>query len=221
MKPLLGAGAFLLACSLSAAALAQSSDADWDGDYRSAKDRRRAHLMAGLGVGLHVGSAQGYPNESEKIGKPEFVTETGTALGPGGVAWLGIAMRDWLTFGLGAASTQLGSEQVKAQSTLFLCRVETYPLYGAGGLWRDVGIGGSFGLGLLTLEEDGEEKADAGAASLIAGSVFFEAFRSAGLALGPMVELSHMWSYSANQTAGLFGVRLAFYSAGGRETDGE
>ena len=219
MKWLGRALAFTLASSLTGTALAQSGDNAWDGDYRSAKNRRRAHFMAGLSVGLHVGNASGFPNESEKIDNPLYETDTGTALGPGGAAWLGVAMADWLSVGLGAASVQLGSEQVKAQTTAFLCRVETYPLYFAGGAWRDLGVGGNFGLGLLTLTEDGEEKADAGAASLIGGSLFFEAFRSAGLALGPVVEVSHMWSFSANQTAGLFGARLAFYSSGGRQAD--
>jgi hypothetical protein len=217
MKWLVRAVTFALASSLAGAALAQSKGDAWDGDYRTAKDRRRAHLTAGLSVGLQVGTATGYPNESEKIDNPLFETSTGRALGPGGSAWLGIAMADWLSVGLGAASLQLGSQQVKAQSTAFLCRVETYPLYFAGGAWRDLGVGGQFGLGLLTLEEDGEEKADAGAASLLGGSLFYEAFRSAGLALGPVFEVSHMWSFSANQTAGMFGARLAFYSAGGRE----
>lgn len=217
MKWLVSAGAFTAICSLAATSGAQSRDAAWDGDYRSPKDRRRAHFMAGLTVGLNVGEAVGYPNESDKIDNPLFETDTGTALGPGGAAWLGVAMSDWLTVGLGAATLQLGSKQVKAQTTGFLCRVETYPLFSAGGAWRDFGVAGNFGLGLLTLEEDGEEKADAGIASLVGGSVFFEAFRSAGLALGPVLEVSHMWSYSAHQTAGLFGARLAFYSAGGRE----
>ncbi|HMJ14654.1 MAG TPA: hypothetical protein VK524_24755 [Polyangiaceae bacterium] len=218
MKWPAAAGAFTLALSLAPAALAQANDKNaWDGDYRkSSVDRRRADLTLGLSVGLHLGDAHGFPNEADKIDNPLYETETGNALGPGGAAWLGVAMSDWLTLGLGGASIQLASGDIKASATSFLCRVETYPLYGVGGLWRDVGVAGNFGLGLLTLEDGGEEKADGGATSMVAGSLFYEAFRSAGLALGPMAEVTHMWSFSANLTSAWFGARLAFYSAGGR-----
>jgi hypothetical protein len=215
MRTRIAAATFAAALAFPFAARAQTTDTPWDGDYQPSGAKRRSDLAIGAALGVHLGSAEGYPNEVDKLDNPAFKSATSSTLGPGGAVWLGVALTDWLNVALGASRVTLGSGRVQAQATGFICRVETFPLLEVGGAFRDLGVAGNFGLGLLKIEEDRQEKADGGVNSLLSVGVFHEALRFSGFTLGPLLEYTHMWSVSASLSTTTLGARLAFYSGPG------
>ena len=202
-------------CGLSSLASAQIKDADGDGGFTFSKATRRSDLLIGVGAGLNVGRARGYPNEVDKIDNPAYKADTRNTLGGGGSAWLGLAFNDWLSFALGAASMNLASDEFTASGTGFMFRVETFPLFAQGGAFRDFGVCGDFGVGLLKIKADGEEKADGAFMSLIGVGAFYEGWRLGPVAIGPIVEYTHLFSQSAKLYSTLYGVRVALYTGPG------
>jgi hypothetical protein len=125
--------------------------------------------------------------------------------------WLGGALRDWLTVGIGGGGGSLAGSDVNGSLGAFLFRVEVYPLVQHGGALVDLGFYGNFGLGTLTLEQDGEEQADGGAMSFVGIGALHETFRLGSFALGPTLEYMHLFSLTATVHAAELGVRVAFY----------
>src|SRR6185436_9082840 len=95
----------LAACFLGTLpALAEASDGDtWDGEF-SQKNERRSDVVIGFSPGLVVTSASGYPNKIDKLNVPAYEATSGVAFGPGFELWLGGALTDWFSFGLGGMS---------------------------------------------------------------------------------------------------------------------
>jgi hypothetical protein len=84
-----------------APAFAQATDNEaWDGGFGQ-KAERRSDIVLGVSGGLLLGAANGYPNEIDKVDEPAFESKTGFAVGNGLSFWLGGALADWFTFGLG------------------------------------------------------------------------------------------------------------------------
>jgi hypothetical protein len=206
--------ASVLVCGLTAGvARAQVNPAEWEAiSAPTGKATRRLDLTLGVGAGLDVGRARGYPNDLEKIDNPDYVADTRNTLGGGGSAWIGVAFTDWLTFALGATSINLASSELSGKGAGFFCRAETFPFFPLGGVGEDIGLAGNFGLGLLTIDKNGEKRADGGTLSMISGGAFYEAWHWGPLAVGPMVEYTHLWSLSAKLSSTLYGARIALYT---------
>jgi hypothetical protein len=202
-------------CWIASLARAQSKDGDWDGGFNTTKATRRSDLLIGVGAGLNIGRARGYPNAIGKIDNPAYEADTRNTLGGGGSAWLGIAFNDWLSFAGGASTMNLASDELTATGTGFMFRVETFPLVAQGGAFRDFGLCGNFGIGLLKIKADGEEKADGAMMSLLGFGAFYEGWRIGPLAIGPIVEYTHLFSQSAKLHSTLYGARIALYTGPG------
>lgn len=196
------------------AARAQVTEAEWQATWSPAsRATRRLDLTLGVGAGLDVGRAKGYPNDIEKIDDSDYLADTRNTLGGGGSAWIGVAFTDWLSFALGATTINLASSELSARGTGFFCRVETFPFFPLGGVGQDIGLAGNFGLGLLTIDKSGDEKANGGTLSMVSGGAFYEAWHWGPLAVGPMVEYTYLWSLSAQLGSTLYGARIALYTA--------
>ncbi|HLV66826.1 MAG TPA: hypothetical protein VKY73_13485 [Polyangiaceae bacterium] len=181
----------------------------WDGGYEIQAERRSG-LALGITLGSGLGVASGYPNDVEKIGEPEFRSETGLASGGQVTAWLGGALRDWFIVGLGLHSFGFGSEGNQAGGGAFILHVEAFPLWSLGGRFRDLSFFTDFGAGGLVIE-GGPENADGGALSLINAGVSFEAFRWGPLALGPSLTGTYAYSQSIEAGAAFIGARATLY----------
>jgi hypothetical protein len=190
---------------------ADESDGSWDGDY-DMKATRRSDFTFGGSFGLALGSGYGYPNEVDKIDDARFVSDTGVALGSAYDVWLGGALRDWFTFGLGITGFGVEGKGQLLSGGGFIFRIETFPFYAEGGKLRDVGAYASFGLGSATIEEDGEEVADGGALSIVNLGAFWEPWRFGKFAAGPVVDYRHVFSQTLSFYAATGGIRLAFYA---------
>jgi len=208
----------LLACALVASlclvawrARAQDEQEEWDGGYDYVAERRSG-FTAGLGAGLAMGSAVGYPNVAGRIDNPDYEADTGFALGSDYALWIGGALKDWFTFAVGYGASAMGGDELTAGSWAFFFRIETFPLFNEGGAWRDLGLQASFGAGSgVIVDADDDEVANGGAISLVGLGAVYEPLRLGSFAAGPTLEYRHLFSQSLCEHVGVLGLRVAFY----------
>jgi hypothetical protein len=213
--PVLALALSLVAPAASAAdslpAEADDPEGGWDGGY-GVGATRRADFTIGAALGLLLGSAHGYPNRADAIGNPARVADTGVGLGSSFDVWLGGALRDWFTFGLGVTGFGFEGAGKRLSGGGFVFRLETFPFFRAAPELADVGAFGSFGLGSGTIEQDGDEVAEGGAVSIIALGAFWETWRIGGFVAGPSLEYTHVFSQSLRAYGASAGFRIAFYA---------
>jgi hypothetical protein len=173
---------------------------------------RRGGFTLGLDYGLGIGSYVGYPNEVEKIDNPEFRSSTGLTPAGGYSIWLGGALRDWFTVGVGLFTAGGGSGEVRGGAGGFGMRIEAFPLFPLGAAWRDLGLIAELGAGSGALQdEDGEETANGGNMSVIGLGAFFEPWQLWQMSHGPMLIVKTQSSDTMSATSLLAGWRVAFY----------
>jgi hypothetical protein len=188
-----------------APAAAQAANKEWDGGY-SLKASRRSGFVASVQVGYGLAHIAGYPNEVSKIDDPAYRSSTGGTVGSTLTLWLGGALRDWFTFGLGLMTLGASKDEMKAGGGAFIVHVEAFPLWSKGGRYRDLSAYANFGAGSLGITGVPNE-VDGGLVSVLGGGIGYELLRSSHFAFGPMLESTYMYSQSA-QAYGIFaGVR--------------
>ena len=211
MRPGVLAAVFLTALALPLPALADQNDNEsWDGGFGQ-RGQRRSDFVRGLSTGLVLMSADGYPNEVAKLDNPAYESASGFALGPAAEAWIGGALRDWFTFGIGGAYLKSSGKDSSASGGAFLVRVEAYPLYELGGGLRDLALFANFGAGGLSLDGEKHKHAAAGFASIGGGGVAYELFRFGHFALAPTAEYLLIASQTLTAHQAIVGARVVFY----------
>jgi hypothetical protein len=202
----------LVVLTSASAAQAQRKDSGhWDGGYDK-KAQRRSDFTLGTSVGFGVGSGLGYPNVVGQIDNPAYETNTGFGVGGGGTLWLGGALRDWFSFLIGFHTTRLSHGDTKLSASGAVFRLEAFPFFTLGGSLRDLGFAANFGLGTASIDENGQERSDGGALSILGGGVFHETWRLGNLNLGPALEYDHYFSQTLSAHVVVGGLRVAFYS---------
>lgn len=219
MRSSLFAATFFATLVLAAPALAEGSADDWSGDYGK-KAERRSDLVIGVSPGLLLGGTSGYPNEIDKIDQPDWRASSGFAGGFGVEGWLGGALTDWFTFGVGGGYFGANGPSGNYSGGAFLIRVETFPLYGLGGSLRDLALFANFGAGSLTLKGDGgsgptRPKGESGLASVGGGGFAYELLRAKHFAIAPTAEYLLFASESLHAHQALIGARIVFYGGPG------
>lgn len=180
----------------------------------SAVAERRCGFTIGLLGGGHLGTARGYPNDALKIDREEFLTDVGFAGGGLGELYVGIALADWMVFGLGFAyGGTLSADHESAFGGLAF-RIDAFPAYAAGGVFEDLGlmVEAGFGITNTDLSADGTRVIESGAASRVAVGAFYEGIRLWKLSMGPYVAADVMFSQSVTQPAAWIGWRTALYA---------
>lgn len=198
---------FLLTARLG---LAAEKDSQWDGGY-DLKATRRSGFVIGLASNVMIGAATGYPNQLAQLDVPAYRQSTGAAAGASGDIWIGGALTDWFTFGLGASGVALNGNDRKASGGAFTFRVEGYPLFYQGGTLRDVALFGHFGAGGIKIQGGNKEAADGGFMSLASGGVAWEPIKLWQIRMGPSLGYLHMWSESLTLNAAVIEWRATFY----------
>ncbi len=206
----LGAGVLVAVLLVSLPARAQQDD--WTGGFDAEKAKRRSDVTFGVAASGAMAQIQAFPNEGDKIGDSRFEADTGAAAGYNFKLWLGGALADWLTFGIGVGVTSVSGNDLDAGSTAVLFRVETFPLFYQGGVFEDLGIYGDFGAGSMKVKnQDQETVGDSGALSIIGLGVLWEPLQFSKFSAGPFLEYQRLFSLSLDGHAGFLGFRLAFY----------
>ncbi len=202
--------AFLAVPGVARAADTGADSNYWSGGYGQ-HNTRRSDFTAGVTIGLLAGEAVGYPNEIGKLDNPDYQASTGFGVGTGTMIWLGGAMKDWLTLGVGASFLRLNGGGLKGSGGGALFRVEAYPLFYQGGPWRDLGFVGNFGIGGMGLFEGSDSRASGGSMSLVGGGAFWEGLRAGHFAFGPALEYQRLFSQSMHVDSALLAFRAAVY----------
>jgi len=186
----------------------QKNEDTWDGGAGK-KNERRADFVFGLSPSLVLMSANGYPNEVSKIDNPAYHSKSGFAAGPGVAAWIGGALTDWFTFGVGGIYLSASGADSKTTGGAFLIRLETFPFYKFG--LKDLGVYASFGAGGLSLDGQNGKHAGGSFASVGGGGVAYEVVRLGHFAIAPTAEYLLVASETLTSNQALIGVRVVFY----------
>jgi hypothetical protein len=192
-------------------AFAQTNDNEaWDGGYGVVAERR-SDIVLGASAGLLLGTASGYPNELAKLDDPRWESSTGFAAGTGLSFWLGGALTDWFTFGVGATFLGGSGSDGKMSGQAFIVKVEAFPLYGMGGPLRDLAFFADFGAGGMAIEGEPEEPAEGGFTSVAGLGSAYELFRMGHFAFAPTAEYLLIRSQTVIAHSTIFGARVIFY----------
>ncbi len=195
---------------LSFAASAAAAENVDDTSYKPTSVRR-SDFAAGISLGVAAATSRGYPNEAGKLNNPEYVADTGVGIGNVSTLWLGGALRDWFTFGLGLTGLAYKANGLEAQGSGFIAHIETFPLFGVGDFGQDLGLYANFGLGTMMLKKDGDTRADGGALSLVTFGALWEPVRFGSFNFGPAVDYTYLFSQSLESQYVSVSARLAFY----------
>ena len=204
-------GALALGAATALAAPAPSSEPDLTEPYT-----HRGGFSLGLGIGAVYGYSAGYPNDLNLIDVPGYRAKT-AGFGSSLELWLGGAFTDWFTFAIGVGNVSLGGERMYSSTSAVLFRVEAFPLFGQGGLWKDLGLSASFGTGggFIHRRSDETEYSAAGSPSVVGFGAFWEPLHlsSPHLAAGPFFAWQYQSSLSYTSSFAALGLRAAFYGA--------
>lgn len=186
-----------------------------DPTLRVVTPERRSSFTFGLSLGASLGGAEGYPNDPTKIGLPRYFTDTGVGAGYGGRAWVGVALRDFLTFGLTFGSLGIDAGETVFFSGMVGFHTEIFPLYGLGGSFRDLGIAVETGVGtaIVTPADDQDTLlVDGGLTSCVGLGVFYEGLRlGSKVGMGPFLSYDYMYGSAISGGAFVLGWRTAVY----------
>lgn len=205
----LGVGGLVATLLICPTASAQNDT--WNGGFNEKPAQRRSDFAAGFGGGLMLGDARGYPNQVEKLGNPADYASTGFGAGGGGSLWIGGALKDWFSVGIGTVGGSFSANNLKASGGAFVLHIETFPLFYQGGVWRDVGLFADFGAGGLTVTRGSSTAADGGSMAMVGFGALWEAWHFGHFASGPMLEYERLFSPSLTVDGALVGMRIVYY----------
>lgn len=194
---------------------ARASKAEAEPAWQTAPATRRSGFLLGVSLGMAIGKGAGYPNDARKIGRASSYAETDIGFGGSTIVWLGGALTDWLTFGVGLGGGGITAGDLSAGAGAFIFRTEVFPAFAMGGKLRELGTyfeaGG--GGGTITPKDDTNKLlADSGSASRIAFGGFYDGIRLWRVSMGPFVGVDYTWSETMRLgTIGL-GWRTALYA---------
>lgn len=211
------AAALVGALLVTTQAFGQSLDGGKDGEnFAAPPAERRDGFMASLGYNLGYGAIGGYPNKLGQIDNPGYYSEV-TGMTSNLSIVLGGAVRDWLTLGLLLRFGGIASdEKILAGSSGVGLRLEGFPLWSRGGIWRDVALTGEFGVGLGSVVDATDDKdpkilADGGAMSHAAIGAALELWKFWLFSAGPAVQYTYQTSDSLSAHLATAGMKLTFY----------
>ena len=107
---------------------------------------------------------------------------------------------------------QVLTDYLDAEGFGVLFRVEAFPLWSQGGVWRDAGVYTDFGIGGMKLKSGGDTEADGGALSIIGLGAFWEPVRFSIFSFGPNIEYVHAYSRTLHLSSATVGARLVLYT---------
>jgi hypothetical protein len=178
-----------------------------------AQPTRRGSLAVGVMLGVGAASIVGYPNDVTKIGYASWYTVTGARPATLSQLWIGAAVTDWFTLGVGGSYNLLldtGSNTAMSYGVVF--RVEAFPLFPLGGQLRDLGVLFEAGPYLATVKDaSGTAIVDSALASLVGGGIFYEGIHTWKIAQGPYLVGDYLWSDTARRPAIFAGWRVSLY----------
>lgn len=201
-------------------------DTTFEAGYDPGKQKRRSDFAAGIALGPALGSATGYPNEVAKIGDPRYEADTGFTGGNASSFWIGVALRDWMVFGVGlhlgtiqtskcpffVSTSNAPNDCIAALGGAFVLHIEAYPLFYQGPAFQNLGIFTEVGAGPRNIIRGSKTIAEGGAMAFTSLGVVYEAIRLGDhLSMGPLLQFSHEFSETLRADQLLIGFRGVYY----------
>ncbi|HSC85679.1 MAG TPA: hypothetical protein VLC09_00330 [Polyangiaceae bacterium] len=213
----------VLASSSAWAAAPGGSSDDNLVSYPAPKTERRGGFAMGVTTGFALVDFSGYPNEAVAIGDPNRLAATGPALGSSFEIWLGGAIRDWLTAGVGLAATSALTGDYTAANAAFALHLEAFPLFYRGGEWRNLGLAVDGGIGTASMYDRDDTQLEnilayGGSSSFLTGTAFWEPFEFWQFSTGPSLTAGASFSQTLTATQLMLGWRFVFYGDQPRHT---
>jgi hypothetical protein len=213
----LGAGAVtILSWSSPALATAPGNSDSTYINYDPPATVRRGGFALGLSMGFGVASVNGFPNKVESLSDPNAEVFTGAAVANSLSLWVGGALRDWFTFGIGARSTAGFASDNFASLPALLFHVEGFPLFFKGGHYQNLGLALDGGLGTgvifgMDAKPGSDPLASGGSMSFVGLTAFYEPLRFWHFSAGPGLSYTHSFSQSLQSHDVLLSFRMTFY----------
>jgi hypothetical protein len=180
--------------------------------WQNAPTTRRGGFVVGGALGFGVASIAGFPNDVKKIGYAPYYTATGVRPTFTPELWIGGALTDWITFGIGVTLSGIYGHD-KDTSIAGMFHIEVFPLFYVSEKLRDLGVMLDAGTGTASVTDaSGTELVDGSAASLVGGGVFWEPLVVAKIRGGPFLMGNYMWSDTARRPALFAGWRMSLYT---------
>lgn len=179
------------------------------------KATRRSGLIVGLQGNLGLAMASGYPLDLKKIGRASAYTETGVVFGGMGMLWVGVALKDWLSVGVGGTIDGVVAGDKSGWGPGGMFRVEGFPLWSLGGVAREIGVTFDAGASAIYVSQNDNDTTyliDGGAASYLGGGLFYEGLRFWRISAGPGLYAGYMWSDTVRHGAVTLDFRVTLYS---------
>jgi hypothetical protein len=181
-----------------------------------AAHKYRSGIVLGLSLGLGLGSASGYPNNSQDIGNPAYYSAGGLMFDGMGQIFVMGALSDYLSFGFwyGHASLRNGDWQSSGNGGGF--RIEFFPLVDLVPALQGLGILANLGIGSGSLTSTNPSLPEANGTQSFAGAGLFHEWgfgygHDGHFAFGPALEFDAIWSQPFEQHGVVASARLAFY----------
>jgi hypothetical protein len=179
-------------------------------------NERRGGLVIGLFLGAGLASSAGYPNDENFIGNPDYYSASGLMYGSGGSLFVMGALTDYLSFGFWFGSATFENPSWHSRGEGGGLRLELFPLYGVGGILRDLGVFTQVGIGGTELDYTLKPGVSSdGVSSFLGAGVFYEwkLFKALGghFAMGPSLEYDAIYSEPIERHGALLGVRFLWY----------
>jgi hypothetical protein len=216
--PLFAVSAALLVCRAAHAAdpPAPSDAAPEKPAWETQEPEHRGGLTVGLALGAGVASMAGFPADAKKVNRLRYYTETGVRPTGIGTFWIGSAVTDWFSFGIGITGGGLLPSDNESIAGGLVFHVEAFPLFPFGGRLRDLGVMLNTGVGIATVtpnKDPNHSLIDGTGCSLFGGGVFYEGFRVWRLSSGPFLAGDYYWSDYVRRPSIFLGWRTSLYTS--------
>jgi hypothetical protein len=180
----------------------------------SSKPERRSGIIVGTSGGFALGTASGYPNDTQKIGDPAYYGAGGTMPGYSVSGFVMGALADTFSFGLWFGGSSIATSDWKSTGLGGGFRIEAYPLYS---VWKpflkDFGLSAQFGIGVAHLDATrGIYEGASGTQSFLGIGAFYELRPFKHFTIAPDVELNYITARSIDLYWVQLGARIAFTS---------
>jgi hypothetical protein len=181
-----------------------------------ADHKYRSGIVLALSLGAGLGSASGYPNNSQDIGNPAYYSAGGLMGGVYGQFFVMGALSDYLSFGFWFGHTQLRNADWTSNGNGGGFRIECFPLVGLFPSLQGLGILANLGIGSGTLVSTNPQLPEANGTQSFGGVGLFHEWSFASgrfghFAFGPALELDAIWSQPFEQHGLVASARLAYY----------
>ncbi len=181
-----------------------------------AAHRYRSGIALGLSLGVGIGSASGYPNNSQEIGDSAYYSAGGFMGGGYGQFFVMGALSDYLSFGFWFGHSDLRNSDWRSVGNGGGFRLEIFPLVDLVPSLEGLGILANLGIGSGNLYTPNPQLPEAVGTQSWGGIGIFHEWgfgysRAGHFAFGPALEFDAIWSQPFEQHGVVGSARLVWY----------